>query len=70
MHPGLREHQMAGLLDQAFGTLPVPVLSPAHAYQLLVRGQVERVAVQDMAAGWPRSWWFPTYQVMCITDYD
>jgi len=48
MHAELRAQQVVRLLDQAFGTLPEPVLPPARAYQLLVRDQVDWVAVDDM----------------------
>ena len=48
MHAELRAQHVVRLLDQAFGTLPVPVLPPGHAYQLLVRDQVESVAVDHM----------------------
>jgi len=43
-----RRAMVVRLLDEAFGTLPVPVLPPGRAYQLLVRDQVEWVAVDDM----------------------
>ncbi len=33
----------------AFSTLPVPVITPADAYSKLVHGEVEQVAVDDMA---------------------
>ena len=48
MHAELRAQHVVRLLDQAFGTVPVPVLHPQRAYQLLVRDQVEWVAVDDM----------------------
>ena len=48
MHAELRAHQVARLLDEAFGTLPVPVMPPSSAYQLVVRDQVEWVTVDDM----------------------
>jgi arginine/lysine/ornithine decarboxylase len=48
MHAELRAQQVVRLLDQAFSTLPQPVLPPGRAYQLLVRDQVEWVAVDDM----------------------
>jgi arginine/lysine/ornithine decarboxylase len=48
MHAELRAHQVARLLDEAFGTLPVPAMPPSDAYQLLVRDQVEWVTVHDM----------------------
>src|SRR6516165_5131759 len=48
MHAELRAQHVAVLLDQAFGTLPVPVLPPGRAYQLLVRDQVEWVQVDHM----------------------
>jgi hypothetical protein len=48
MHSELRAHQVARLLDEAFGTLPVPVMPPSSAYQLVVRDQVEWVTVDDM----------------------
>jgi arginine decarboxylase len=48
MHAELRAHQVARLLDEAFGTLPVPAMPPSDAYQLLVRDQVEWVTVDDM----------------------
>jgi len=48
MHAELRAQHVAVLLDQAFGTLPIPVLPPGRAYQLLVRDQVEWVQVDHM----------------------
>ncbi|MEW6364297.1 MAG: Orn/Lys/Arg decarboxylase N-terminal domain-containing protein [Acidobacteriota bacterium] len=36
-------------LAQAFSTLPQPVMTPAHAYQLLVRDRAERVALARLA---------------------
>jgi arginine decarboxylase len=48
MHAELRAQHVVRLLDQAFGTLPVPVLPPGRAYQLLVRDQVECVEVDHM----------------------
>ena len=48
MHAELRAQHVVRLLDQAFGTLPVPVLPPGRAYQLLVRDQVEWVEVDHM----------------------
>jgi arginine decarboxylase len=48
MHAKLRSLHTARLLDEAFGTLPVPVMPPSSAYQLLVRDQVEWVSVDDM----------------------
>ena len=51
MHAELRSLQTAGLLDEAFGALPVPVMPPASAYQLLVRDQVEWVTVDDLGEG-------------------
>jgi arginine decarboxylase len=48
MHAELRSLEITRLLDEAFGTLPVPVMPPSSAYQLLVRDQVEWVTVGDM----------------------
>ncbi len=48
MHAELRAQHVVGLLDQAFGALPVPVLPPGRAYQLLVRNQVEWVEADHM----------------------
>ena len=48
MHSEMRAHQVARLLDEAFGTLPVPVMPPSSAYPLVVRDQVEWVTVDDM----------------------
>jgi len=48
MHSELRAHRVARLLDEAFGTLPVPVMPPSSAYQLVVRDQVEWVTIDDM----------------------
>ena len=36
------------LLEQAFGTLPTPVCSPARAYEQVVRGNVEEVTLAQM----------------------
>jgi arginine decarboxylase len=48
MHAELRSLQITRLLDEAFDTLPVPVMPPSDAYQLLVRDQVEWVTVDNM----------------------
>ena len=49
MHAEVRAHGTIGLLDRAFGELPVPVSSPAEAYRRLVRARSERVPVSKMA---------------------
>jgi arginine decarboxylase len=48
MHAELRSLRVTRLLDEAFGTLPAPVMPPANAYRLLVRDQVEWVRVDRM----------------------
>ncbi len=48
MHAELRSLEVTRLLGQAFGTLPVPVMPPSSAYQLVVRDQVEWVTVDGM----------------------
>ena len=49
MHAEVRAHGTIGLLDRAFGKLPVPVTSPAEAYRRLVHARSERVSVSKMA---------------------
>jgi lysine decarboxylase/arginine decarboxylase len=36
-------------LEQAFALLPEPVCTPAHAYERLVLGQVEKVTLEELA---------------------
>jgi arginine decarboxylase len=49
MHAEVRARGTIGLLDRAFGELPLPVTSPAEAYRRLVRARSERVPVSKMA---------------------
>ena len=42
---------MPALLDQAFGQLPEPAMTPAEAYRHLVRGETERELVSGLSGG-------------------
>ena len=48
MFTGMQTLEFGALLEQAFGTLPAPVCSPAQAYEQLVRGNVEEVTLAQM----------------------
>jgi arginine decarboxylase len=47
MHEFKRETNQLKLLDEAFSTLPEPVMTPAEAYRKLVRNEVERVTLEE-----------------------
>ena len=49
MFTHVKETRQTHWLAEAFSTLPVPVLTPADAYQRLIRGQLERVPLDDLA---------------------
>jgi arginine/lysine/ornithine decarboxylase len=49
MFEELRETRRTHWLAEAFSTLPVPVISPADAYQQLVRGRIEHVPLERLA---------------------
>jgi arginine/lysine/ornithine decarboxylase len=49
MFAQLKESRQTHWLAQAFSTLPVPVMTPNAAYQQLVRGRLEHVALEDLA---------------------
>ena len=49
MFDELRKTQQTHWLAEAFSTLPAPVISPADAYQQLVRGRIEHVALERLA---------------------
>ena len=49
MFAELKKSGQTGHLQKAYSNLPEIKLSPADAYQLLVRGQVERVALPNLA---------------------
>jgi len=49
MFAQLRDSEQTRWLAQAFSVLPQPVITPAEAYQRLVRGQVERVPLDKLA---------------------
>jgi lysine decarboxylase/arginine decarboxylase len=44
----MRELQTTSLMAQAFSGLPVPVMTPAQAYEHLVQDRVELVALAEM----------------------
>lgn len=48
MHQAIKEADILGNLQQAFEKLPEPAMLPSKAYEELVRGNVERVAVKDL----------------------
>jgi arginine decarboxylase len=48
MHGELRNRRIIELLDQAFGQIPEPAITPADAYRHLVRGRTQKVPVWDM----------------------
>lgn len=45
----LRVNQPGELLNRAYGTIPVPDLTPREAYQRIVTGDVELVSVENIA---------------------
>ncbi len=45
----MRKGKQAAHLQKAFSTIPEARMTPADAYQLLIRGRVERVALPDLA---------------------
>jgi arginine/lysine/ornithine decarboxylase len=49
MFDELRETRQTHWLAEAFSTLPVPVISPADAYQQLVRNRIEHVPLERLA---------------------
>jgi arginine decarboxylase len=49
MHDELTKRRMPALLDEAFGKLPTPVLTPGETYRRLVRGRSERLPLRDLA---------------------
>ena len=49
MFAQLKDSKQTHWLAQAFSTLPVPVMTPNAAYQHLVRGQIEHVALDELA---------------------
>ncbi len=49
MFAKMRELELGGRLESAFSALPEPVCTPADAYRQLVEGNVERVALREMA---------------------
>ena len=49
MHAQLSESRQTHWLAQAFSTLPRPVLTPNAAYQVLVKDQIEHVALDELA---------------------
>ncbi len=49
MFASMRTLDITGALARAFSTLPAPKMSPARAYERLVRGETEMVAVAKMA---------------------
>jgi len=49
MFAQLNESRQTHWLGEAFSTIPHPAMSPQEAYQRLLRGQVEHVALDDLA---------------------
>jgi arginine/lysine/ornithine decarboxylase len=49
MFDQLRQTRQTQWLAEAFSTLPVPAIPPAEAYQQLVRGSIEHVALEQLA---------------------
>lgn len=49
MFAQLKEAQQTRWLAEAFSTLPVPVMTPAAAYQHLVRDEIEHVPLEELA---------------------
>jgi arginine/lysine/ornithine decarboxylase len=49
MFETLRETQQTRWLAEAFSTLPAPVMTPAAAYQQLVRDQIEHLSLDRLA---------------------
>ena len=47
MHEFKRESRQLQLLDEAFSSLPEPVMTPAEAYSHLVKNNVERVSLEQ-----------------------
>ena len=48
MHAELAERRMPDLLDQAFGTLPTPVVTPGETYRRFVRHESEPLPLREM----------------------
>jgi arginine/lysine/ornithine decarboxylase len=49
MFAQLRDTRQTHWLAEAFSTLPVPAMTPAAAYQQLVRGRIEHVPLDQLA---------------------
>ncbi len=49
MFAAMKKHRTTELMSAAFGVLPVPVLSPAGAYERLVNGHVESLTLDQLA---------------------
>jgi arginine/lysine/ornithine decarboxylase len=49
MFDQLKRSRQTHWLAEAFATLPRPAMSPQDAYQRLLRGQIEHVALGDLA---------------------
>jgi arginine decarboxylase len=49
MFDQLRQSRQTHWLGEAFAALPRPAMSPQDAYQRLLRGQIESVALEDLA---------------------
>jgi arginine decarboxylase len=49
MFEQLKRSRQTHWLSEAFATLPRPAMSPQDAYQRLLRGQIEHVALDDLA---------------------
>jgi arginine decarboxylase len=51
MHGQLRDGSIPALLDEAFGHLPTPAMTPAAAHRRLVRGETEPALVSELSGG-------------------
>ncbi|MEO8935344.1 MAG: Orn/Lys/Arg decarboxylase N-terminal domain-containing protein [Burkholderiaceae bacterium] len=49
MFSAMKKHRTAELMSEAFGVLPVPLLSPVGAYEQLVNGHVESLPLDRLA---------------------
>jgi arginine decarboxylase len=49
MYREMQELRIGTLLKNAFGSLPLPICSPVHAYEQLVRGNVEQLPLEQVA---------------------
>ncbi|PKH39693.1 arginine decarboxylase [Pseudomonas sp. 43NM1] len=49
MFAAVKKHKTTELMSAAFGVLPVPVLSPVSAYELLVNNRVESLPLDQIA---------------------